>query len=197
MASSITENDLLLWVDLETTGDDPKVDRIIEAAMLFTDTKGNPCLNVIWNETKKINGFELDQIMSNDIVFDMHTKSGLLEDSIFGPDTLDNGDFRRGLKSYIISNIEFCRRAYPDSKVYLAGSGVHFDKSFLYRDFPDLFSRGFLHYSVMDISPMRKIVAILDLEPYEHPEGLMAHRAVNDIQDHLAEYRYYLELFNG
>ncbi|MFM7410954.1 MAG: exonuclease domain-containing protein, partial [Actinomycetota bacterium] len=67
----------MAWMDLEMTGLDPSVDRIVEIATIITDDE----LNVI-AEGPDIVIHQPDDVLAKmpPIVVDMHTKSGLLEE---------------------------------------------------------------------------------------------------------------------
>ena len=67
----------LVWIDLEMTGLDPKIHKIIEIATIITDSE----LNIIEKGPDLVihaSGNELAKM--NAYVTDMHTKSGLLDE---------------------------------------------------------------------------------------------------------------------
>jgi len=67
---------VLVWMDLEMTGLEPETDVIVEIATLITDDD----LNII-AEGPDLVIHQSDEVLArmNQIVVDMHTKSGLLE----------------------------------------------------------------------------------------------------------------------
>lgn len=177
-------NQRYAWVDLETTGTNERVDKILEAAFIITDADFN-----------EIDKFEVQcnpgvAIMGrmSDYVRNMHTENGLIED-------VSKLDFRNPpwklLRQILLEHVNASGK-----KLILAGSGVsHFDFRFLKEIFPNwnqLFT-----YSPLDIGSVRKFMKIIGIEP---PPGYPSqddklHRAMDDIELHLKEARLWKEHF--
>ena len=67
----------LVWIDLEMTGLNPQIHKIIEIATIITDSE----LNIIAKGPDLvINASEQELSKMNAYVTDMHTKSGLIDE---------------------------------------------------------------------------------------------------------------------
>ena len=67
----------LVWIDLEMTGLNPQIHKIIEIATIITDSE----LNIIAKGPDLvINASEKELSKMNAYVTDMHTKSGLIDE---------------------------------------------------------------------------------------------------------------------
>jgi oligoribonuclease len=153
----------LLWLDLETEGLTPEVDQILEVAWQFTD------MDLDEYDEAGDTTIGVDNIHLEPFVAAMHAKSGLLEALATGPHKA-----LHQVETEILDQI----KVIGEDDVYLAGSGVHFDKAFLAAYMPRLHSR--LHYRIIDVSQIDRFVRdvcggkVLDLEP--------AHRAAADVR---------------
>lgn len=182
--NSDKKNTRLIWVDLETTGLDPKKDLILEGAVLITDGNLNVLSSyeqVIWQPESR---FDLMQ----PFVFEMHSESGLLHAVKKSSKGLE--DFQRKFHGMLYdAGVE------PFQGV-IAGSTVHFDKAFLVEQIPSL--RGFFSHRCFDTStlkaahklwmPCRDILA-------ENEDA--KHRAMADVKYSLELARYYKDTLFG
>jgi len=187
--SAVTENssrasersgDRIVWVDCEMTGLDLIADALIELAVLVTDSE----LNVLGDGIDVVirpPQAALDQM--NDVVRQMHTTSGLLQELDAGT-TLEEAQ-RRAL--------EYVRSFVPDArKAPLAGNSVSTDRGFLARDMAELESH--LHYRIVDVSSIKELARRwYPRAYYASPEKNGGHRALADIRDSIDELRYYRE----
>ena len=72
----------------------------------------------------------------------------------------------------------------------LAGNSIHQDRAFIRRYFPGL--DAFLHYRQVDVSTVKELVRRWYPLAFAHkPEKRQTHRALDDIQESIAELRYY------
>ncbi len=170
----------MVWIDCEMTGLDLEHDALVEVAVLVTDGE----LNVLGD------GVDLvirppDQAVTNmgDVVREMHTASGLLDELADGV-TMDeaNAAVMEYLKTYV-----------PEpSKAQLAGNTVHMDRLFLARDLPEV--EAWLHYRNVDVSSIKELVRRWYPRVYFASPGKTGnHRALGDINDSINELRYYRE----
>lgn len=179
MASS-TSSQRIVWIDCEMTGLDLERDALVEVAVLVTDSD----LEVV--------GEGLDVVIApppealeqmRDVVRDMHTSSGLLEELAAGT-TLE--DAQRQV-------LEHVRALVPEArKAPLAGNSVGTDRGFLARDMPDLVEH--LHYRIIDVSSVKELARRWYPRAYfASPEKAGGHRALADIRESIEELRYYRE----
>jgi oligoribonuclease len=176
-----------LWADLETTGLVNETEggcfgngHILEwAAALAADDKEGDC-RVIRQWSGVIHVPESELVM-DDFVRDMHTRSGLLADVEVSPITLEESD------AFLADLCESGLGVKPRS-VTLAGNSVWFDALWFQRFMPK-FAK-FLHHRVFDVSTLqRSHQTLLGTEPVRAP----AHRALDDVHASLAAYKAWRE----
>lgn len=171
-------NDKLVWVDCEMTGLSLQDDALIEIAALVTDYD----LNVLGEGVDLIikpPQEALDQM--NEVVTQMHTTSGLLEE-------LDGGITVREAEEQVLDYVrEFVTEP---RKAPLAGNSIGTDRGFLARDMVEL--ETYLHYRVVDVSSIKELARHWFPRAYfAAPEKGGAHRALADIRESIDELRYY------
>ena len=71
----------------------------------------------------------------------------------------------------------------------LCGNSIGQDKRFLAKYMPEL--NDYLHYKVVDVSSIKVLVKEWYGGKYESPKKLELHRALADIEESIAELRYY------
>lgn len=162
------------------TGLDIEADALIEVACLVTDSE----LNILGEGVDvviKPPPEALEQM--GDFVRDMHVTSGLLP-------LLEGGITLAEAEEQVLAYI---RRHVPEGrKAPLGGNTVATDRSFLARDMPDL--EHHLHYRIIDVSSIKELARRWYPRAYfAAPEKTGGHRALGDIQDSIAELRYYRE----
>ncbi|QMW65251.1 oligoribonuclease [Mumia sp. ZJ1417] len=170
--------DRLVWIDCEMTGLDLEHDALIEVAAIVTDFELNPVaegVDVVIKPPREA----LDQM--NDVVTQMHTSSGLL-------DELDAGLALADAEQVVL---DYIKQHVPDAgKAPLAGNSVGTDRAFLLRDMPEL--EGYLHYRVVDVSSIKELSRRWYPRVYfNSPAKTGNHRALADILESIEELRYY------
>lgn len=171
-------NHKLVWIDCEMTGLSLETDALIEVAALVTDFE----LNVIGDGIDLIikpPQAALEQM--NELVTNMHTTSGLLEE-------LDKGLSLRDAEEAVLA---YVRELVPEpGKVPLAGNSIGTDRAFLARDMVELVDH--LHYRVVDVSSIKELARQWYPRAYfASPSKAGNHRALADIQESIEELRYY------
>ena len=171
-------SDRLVWIDCEMTGLDLERDALVEVAALVTDSE----LNVLGDGVDvlvKPPQEAVDQMV--DVVRDMHTASGLIEDFLRGGTLAEAED---AVLTYVREHVTEPRKA-P-----LAGNSIGTDRAFLSRDMPSLES--YLHYRVVDVSSIKELARRWYPRVYfASPPKNGNHRALADIRDSIDELRYY------
>lgn len=174
-----TDNPPLIWIDCEMTGLSLERDALIEIAVLATDQE----LNILGEGIDLV--IKTDQarlaVMSPE-VRQMHTDSGLLEKLSEGIEIGEAEDrILNYLKEYTIAG-----------KSPIAGNSIGMDRNFINRDMPRLAE--FLHYRSIDVSSIKELARRWYPRIYFNaPKKTGNHRALGDIQDSIAELRYYRE----
>jgi oligoribonuclease len=179
--NSERSQDRIVWIDCEMTGLDLRADALIEVAALVTDSQ----LTVL-GEGVDVVIRPPDGVLEHmeDVVRNMHTSSGLL-------DELDAGITLEAAQSAVM---EYVRQYVPEPrKAPLAGNSVGTDRGFLARDMPELESH--LHYRIVDVSSIKELARRWYPRIYfASPSKNGGHRALADIQESIEELKYYREV---
>jgi len=170
--------DRIVWIDCEMTGLDLQRDALIEVAALVTDSEltilGEGVDVVIACSDEALQGMP-------DIVREMHTASGLLDELADG---VPMEEAQRMVLDYVREHVPEPRRA-P-----LAGNTVGTDRGFLVRDMPELEQH--LHYRIIDVSSVKELARRWYPRAYFNaPRKNGGHRAIADIRESIEELRYY------
>jgi oligoribonuclease len=169
----------LVWIDCEMTGLDLEKDRLIEVAVLVTDSELNPLdpgLDLVINAPDDV----LDGM--TEVVAEMHAKSGLTD--AVRASTLTLAEAEQQLLAYI-------KRFVPERRsAPLCGNSIGTDRGFLARDMQELDDH--LHYRMVDVSSLKELARRWFPRVYfaQPPKGL-AHRALADIIESVRELAYY------
>jgi oligoribonuclease len=179
--NSERSQDRIVWIDCEMTGLNLTSDALIEVAALVTDSQ----LTVL-GEGVDVVIRPPDGVLEHmeDIVLNMHTSSGLL-------DELEAGITLEAAQDAVM---EYVRHWVPDArKAPLAGNSVGTDRGFLARDMPELESH--LHYRIVDVSSIKELARRWYPRIYfASPSKNGGHRALADIQESIEELKYYREV---
>jgi oligoribonuclease len=169
----------LVWIDCEMTGLDIVKDKLIEVAVLITDSELNvldPGLDLI------IGADDIDLDDMNEVVRDMHAKSGLTD--AVRASTLSVAEAEQQVLAYI-------KRWVPDRRTApLCGNSIGTDRGFLARDMPELDDH--LHYRMVDVSSVKELARRWFPRVYfAQPAKGLAHRALVDILESIRELEFY------
>src|SRR4051795_4419552 len=171
-------NDRIVWIDCEMTGLDLQRDALIEVAVLVTDSE----LNVLGDGVDVVIACP-DEALDTmpDVVREMHTASGLL-------DELANGVSMEQAQQLVLDHV---RALVPEPRrAPLAGNTVGTDRGFLARDMPELEQH--LHYRIIDVSSIKELARRwYPRAYYSAPKKNGGHRALADIRESIEELRYY------
>ncbi|HKB31818.1 MAG TPA: oligoribonuclease [Streptosporangiaceae bacterium] len=170
--------DRLVWIDCEMTGLDLQHDALVEIACLITDGE----LNMLDEGIDLVIKPPPEAIAQmSDVVRDMHTASGLLDELSSG---VTLAEAQQQVLDYVRSHV-------PDQKrPPLCGNSIATDRAFLARDMPDL--DAFLHYRMIDVSGVKELVRRWYPRVYfASPVKKGGHRALADIIESILELRYY------
>lgn len=169
---------MLAWIDLETTGRDPRVDHVLEVACIVTDDAFVELGR--WQRVVKPYGFEPEWL--DPVVRAMHEANGLLAEvqaatlRVAGADVL--------LSDFIGAT---CGEFH---KPQLAGSSAHFDREFMRWHLDLTLER--LHYRNLDVSSLNELARRVWPAVYAaRPKGTGTHRAMADLEESIGLARYY------
>lgn len=171
---------MLAWLDLETTGLEPKDCKILELAMVITDN----ALNEIATFERVLHAPIETQLSADPFVQKMHTANGLWLECARSQVSVEDAE---------ISAAAFLTKHTPPDfagKPLLCGSTIGFDRSFLKEHMP--FLAGRFHYRSIDVTSVNECAARFLPDIYaERPTGEPAHRALADIRSSLDMLRWH------
>ena len=169
----------LIWIDMEMTGLVPESDRIIEIAMLVTDSQltlvaEGPVLVV--RQPDEVLG-AMDSWNRS-----VHAKSGLV--GKVKASALDEAAAER-------QTIEFLSQHVPTGVSPMCGNSICQDRRFLARWMPKL--EAFFHYRNLDVSTLKELVKRWKPELIKEMMKLKQgkHEALADIYESIEELKYY------
>lgn len=186
---------MIAWIDLETTGLNPKRDAILEVACVVTNDElrevarfervlyhgdANRCAQQAEGDLDRLAGLTgIDRV-----VIDMHRKNELW---------LASRKSILGAREVEYDLVDFLRR-YAGERPQLGGSSVHFDRSFLAEHMPRVVE--VLHHRQVDVSTVNELArrfwpAVHQGRPSEVAGAGPAHRAMPDILLSIETARYY------
>lgn len=135
----------LIWIDLEMTGLNPEIHRIIEIAILITDSQLNIILEgpVVAIHQKKKHITSMD-VWNNNI----HTQTGLIE-------RVQKSKYNEiKAESKIVS---FLKKTVPIHSSPMCGNSIYQDRIFLRKYMPIL--ENYFHYRCIDVSTIKELVS--------------------------------------
>ncbi|MCY3635236.1 MAG: oligoribonuclease [bacterium] len=174
---------MLAWMDLEMTGLDPASDVIVEIATLITDNN----LELVAEGPDLVVSAPPEALASmQQVVVEMHTKSGLLEE--IRASTLS-------LEAAGEMTLEFLKTHIDKPRsVPLCGNSIGVDRRFLAAHLPEV--ENFLHYRSIDVSTIKELARRWNPPAFRKaPQKAKGHRALDDIRESLNELRHYRDTF--
>jgi oligoribonuclease len=171
--------DALIWIDCEMTGLGPTTDVLVEIAVIATDAELNVLDDgidiVIKTDPEKLTGMD-------EVVQEMHTSSGLLEEIAAATTTLEQAEEQV---------LDYVKRFAPERrKAPLCGNTISTDRSFITRYMPALDDH--LHYRMIDVSSIKELARRWYPRAYfNSPKKQGGHRALADILESIKELQYY------
>jgi oligoribonuclease len=170
---------VLVWMDLEMTGLDPATDVIVEIATLVTDDE----LEIVAEGPDLVIATDSDKLAGMDqVVVDMHTRSGLLDAIKASTMSLEEAGAR---------TLAFIKEHVPEARtVPLCGNSIGTDRRFLAAYLPEI--EDHLHYRSIDVSTIKELSRRwYPATLAKAPGKAGGHRAMDDIRESVAELRYW------
>lgn len=188
----------MAWVDLETTGTDFESSEILEVGIVLTDSNGEVLVRPNGERAErswlvKPSKASLLHYVSiaAEVVWKMHDANGLWDDLTSEPT----------FPAYEVDEqIIHWMNDFGVGKdhVALGGSGItHFDRPFIREYLPGFDKR--LTYWAIDVGVLRRTISFSGRDDLVAPidQDTKTHRALEDAQMHLDEFRHYLSLFQS
>ena len=175
------DNNNLIWVDMEMTGLNPDADRIIEVALVITDSQLNtiaegPVL-VVHQPDEVLNGMDKWNQST-------HSKSGLI--GKVKASRYSEAEVEAQL-------IEFLKLHVPPGASPMCGNSICQDRRFMVRTMPQL--EAYFHYRNLDVSTLKELVKRWKPEIANGLTKESKHEALADIYDSINELKYYRQHF--
>ncbi|STB63725.1 Oligoribonuclease [Chromobacterium violaceum] len=166
---------------MEMTGLNPDQDRIIEVAMIVTDSN----LNVL-AESPVLVIHQPDAILDgmDDWNKNTHGKSGLIE-------KVKNSTVSEAEAEQLL--LEFMMQHVPERATPMCGNTIHQDRRFMARWMPKL--EAYFHYRNLDVSTLKELCKRWRPEIAKGVVKRGKHEALADILESIEEMRYYREHF--
>lgn len=171
----------LIWIDLEMTGLNPEVDRILEIASVVTDTELN--------------------ILAEGPVYAIHQAQTLLDqmDKWCTEQHEKSGLTKRVQQSTIseakaeAETLSFLKQFVPEKSSPICGNTIYQDRRFLTKFMPKL--ENYFHYRQLDVSTMKILAQKWAPDVAKGFSKSSTHLALQDIYDSIEELRYYRKYF--
>ena len=171
----------LIWLDMEMTGLNPDTDRVIEIAVVITDSQ----LVTVVEAPVLV-------VRQSDAVLDAmdnwnkgtHGRSGLIDK--VKASMLAEADAERSM-------LDFLAQYVPTRVSPMCGNSICQDRRFLARWMPKL--EAYFHYRNLDVSTLKELVRRWKPELARGVVKNGKHEALADIYESIEEMKYYRENF--
>ncbi|WP_293006427.1 oligoribonuclease [Nitrosomonas sp.] len=175
------DNNNLIWVDMEMTGLNPDTDRIIEVALVITDSQLNtvaegPVL-VVHQPNEILDGMDKWNQST-------HSKSGLIDK--IKASKLTEAEVEAQM-------IEFLKLHVPSGISPMCGNSICQDRRFMVRSMPQL--ETYFHYRNLDVSTLKELAKRWKPEIAAGFSKDGKHEALADIYDSINELKHYRQHF--
>lgn len=177
----LTYSENLVWMDLEMTGLDPEVERIIEIAVIVTDSSLKVLAEgpvVVVKQPEAL----LDAMDEWNTTH--HTDSGLVDR------VRREGVTEKKAEQTIL---DFIKGYVEPGRSPLCGNSIAQDRRFLVKYMPTL--EAHLHYRNLDVSTIKELAIRWRPDIYREIKKQNHHRALDDVRESIAELCYYRDHF--
>ena len=175
------KDDNLIWLDLEMTGLDPDLDKVLEIATIVTDKD----LNIL-AEGPVMAIHQSDEVLENMNAWciEQHGKSGLTE-------RVRQSDIDEERACQITR--DFLSEWVPQGLSPMCGNSICQDRRFMVKHMPSL--EAYFHYRHIDVSTLKELARRWKPEILPGFKKQATHLALDDIRESIAECDYYRKHF--
>ncbi|MEW5862973.1 MAG: oligoribonuclease [Pseudomonadota bacterium] len=172
-----TDAGRLIWIDMEMSGLAPDTDRILEVALLVTDSQ----LGLV-AEGPVLVVHQPDEVLAAMDSWNrsVHAKSGLIER--VRASRMDEAAAEEAALAFLAQHV-------PAGTSPMCGNSVCQDRRFLARWMPRL--EAYFHYRNLDVSTLKELVRRWKPEVYRALKKEGRHQALADIYESVEELKYY------
>ena len=171
----------LIWLDMEMTGLNPDTDRIIEIAIVVTDSQ---LVTVAEAPVLVVRQTDAALDAMDNWNKGTHGRSGLIEK--VKASALAEAEAERSMLDFLAQHVP--TRASP-----MCGNSICQDRRFLARWMPEL--EAYFHYRNLDVSTLKELVRRWKPELARGVVKNGKHEALADIYESIEEMKYYRENF--
>ena len=171
----------LIWIDMEMSGLNPDTDKVLEVALIVTDSRLNALAEgpvLVVHQPDAV----LDRM--DDWNKSAHTKSGLIER--VKASALSEAQVEAQMIAFLAQHV-------PSGISPMCGNSVHQDRRFLSRHMPAL--EAYFLYRNLDVSTLKELAKRWKPEIMAGLTKHGKHEALADIQESIEELKYYREHF--
>jgi oligoribonuclease len=171
----------LIWLDLEMTGLNPDINRILEIAVIVTDDN----LNILAEGPMlAIHQDEKDLLLMDEWNTTHHHESGLVARVV--KSLVNEAQAEKAV-------LDFVKKYVDPNQSPLCGNSIYQDRRFLARYMPEL--EAYCHYRNIDVSTVKELARRWAPDVYASVKKESKHLALDDIRESIAELRHYREHF--
>ena len=175
------DQNALIWLDMEMTGLDPEKDKIIELAVVITnsqlETVAEGPVWVVHQSNEVLDGMD-------DWNKGTHGRSGLIDK--VKASTLSEAEVEAQC-------LEFIKQHVPARISPMCGNSIGQDRRFMVRYMPKL--EEYFHYRNLDVSTLKELVRRWKPELAKGLTKHGKHEALADVHESINELKYYREHF--
>ena len=171
----------LIWLDMEMTGLNPDSDRVIELAVVITDSE----LNTV-AESPVLVVHQSDAVLDGMDAWNKgtHGRSGLIDK--VRASTLDEAAAQAQMLAFLQQHV-------PAKASPMCGNSICQDRRFMARWMPEL--EAHFHYRNLDVSTLKELCKRWKPEIAKGMKKHGKHEALADIYESIEEMKYYREHF--